>query len=177
MFKANIEIGSLNEVLKDTCSHLGPGVELENAEVEVPANRFHHTSSSNALTPTPKFLSKSESEEPELKSQAECAVCDLSQGHECEEEFDNFQRSFHTLLRQHGFFKVRQLQNYYFYWSKVASQLPYHHLSDSTDLLTVAMENYESSVPVDATHHTATDTLPVQSAPPEERRKNLKGKR
>jgi hypothetical protein len=128
----NIEIGSIKDILRDTCEHISNAKEIPRylRVNETPKRRNLSTEIKQSGKSQVEFLcghstsgieKKSDIQRTRPKSASSIyssARIMPSPTGVCEEELNDFRQSFYQLLRQNGFLKVPGLNEYFFYWNK-----------------------------------------------------------
>uniref|UniRef100_A0A183C3E1 Protein SZT2 n=1 Tax=Globodera pallida TaxID=36090 RepID=A0A183C3E1_GLOPA len=109
-----IEVGSINEILRDTCTHLATltrtGDEVAIHSLSLP-NSMNRSSGEDTLV------------------MAENGGDDVERGgggvHDCRNQLDDFRTAFDQLLQRHSFYRVPGLSDFFFYWPKHHTQQEY----------------------------------------------------
>ncbi|KAH7723173.1 Protein F54B3.1 a [Aphelenchoides avenae] len=141
----NIEIGSINEILRATCAHLARERQRNRTE-RSRMKSIHSQKSSASGRLFPEIASTSESsadedgedyngrisfmskESADTMSEADnpSPICSEEAMAVCEDELNEFRQAFDILLRTHSFIRVPGLVDYFFYRPRetVTTELP-----------------------------------------------------
>lgn len=140
--QTNVQIGSINDILKDTCSHLGhPKMSQEDEQKVIPrkrrrqlstvstcsvsSNASHSTASIDIGSPSkqlemrdiPSSTGRSSGEETLVQSEHNISSQKTTTMLEdCRNQLDDFRAAFEQLLRRHNFHRISGLSDYFFYW-------------------------------------------------------------
>ena len=154
--QTNVQIGPINDILKDTCSHLDhPKTAQENEQKSRPAKRRRQLSTASTCSATSDAsfstasidIGGSPSKQLQVRDIPSSTGTGRSSGEEtlvmgdhnissdqkatstmedCRNQLDDFRAAFEQLLRRHNFHRIPGLSDYFFYWPQQQEQ---HSLS------------------------------------------------
>uniref|UniRef100_A0A914GZY5 Uncharacterized protein n=1 Tax=Globodera rostochiensis TaxID=31243 RepID=A0A914GZY5_GLORO len=176
-----IEVGSINEILRDTCTHLATLARTgdEPCIVTAPTRQLPlapaSSSTSNGSSPSgqtfpqppgaihslslPNSMNRSSGEDTLVMAENGGDDVEPGGGHDCRTQLDDFRTAFDQLLQRHSFYRVPGLSDFFFHWPK-------HHTQQEYSLSSMNLPGLEDFVKIPMTGVAFSSPPVFGTAPP-----------